>query len=1439
MRAGVRAWIFRSARGMGPALHSVSPTVMLSLMSAAAFAPMLTDQGVIGGAATAVSAVGGGVLSDLALNVVERLRGGRGDGAEIPQDAAESEIALQIEALLQARGEDARILRSEIAAILRQIDVGSVVVTAAIEAGNEQLRANLIAMAGELGDNFTELRFLLSEMSKAAASLHGSLDLQDARFRAIIDQNGRQLTEIRLTREAVASIERQAGSIYGLAGPDARQAIRWAGGSPYRGLLPFGEADADVFYGRERLTADLIGMIAGRLVNPGIVIVTGASGAGKSSLLRAGLLPALARGIQLEGSSGWPRIVMTPADDPLTELASHLSVLTAANVTGIRDSLAAHPDQAHLIARQAVATEATRPAGASTTIEAADRRLVLVVDQFEQVFTLNQAAADAAGVRAFITALSALALRSAERDARPAALVIIAVRGDYWNNCAARPELAAALKDGQFVVGPMTESDIRMAITGPAETASLKIEAPLVDLIVGDLRTMGGEVAAGALPLLSQAMLLTWESREGNQLTSRGYAKSGGVTRAVQASADAAYDGLQPHEQAVAREILRSMTVANRDNRPARRPVKRADLYASYTTQGRTTVDKVLEAFASRRLLVLNDDSVQISHDALLSAWSRLRGWLEEDQASWILHSQLADDVTAWQEADKDTSFLYRGTQLAALQLAAAAWDADPERYPAFSGIQRDFLSASKRAAARVRRQRRLLAASLVVLLLAAISAAVIAASAAKSANRQRAISASAELATQSEVLDSTDPVTAAQLAAAAWHFDQSAQARDSLLDVAVQPERAALPATGGGVIAMTFSPDGRILADIDGRDVMRLWSVTSHKEIGKPVEAEVSATGQPDALEFEPGGKYLAIEVGGNIRILNIATRQSFGSPITVSGDFAAMSFSADGNSIVTASTDGIVRTWDVAQVEHHQLGAAIHLPAGFIPMSFSPGGRVLATVKDNSVYLWTLPDGTEMGGPIPTGGQQLQQVAFSPDGSMLATLNEDGATVWNTARGSLVSQFREGSSGMYHYAAFSPDDTTLAVIGEGGTILWNLIDGQRVGTLTTNTGLTSAVAFRSDSRFLATGSQNGERQLWDVAVWRDLRTPIKSKVYAGIGENSAFAFTQKGAVLAALSPDRGLSRWRISSRSRRISSPFIPTANASGYFAVDSAGKTAAISDGDNGTLRLWKILSGRQRGKALVVPGDDVGAPVNAIAFSKDDREVAAEAAGVVAIWDVASHRMIGKPIRIDLAEDSSTCALSFSPDGNVIETADIHKAALWDIATGHRVGQFVIGPPWTPSGDFVTVLSFSGDGKRLATSKDGEIRIWNMEDQQEIGAPLNPGAGRLVGPAIALNPDGELIAGVSGRKSVRVWDVRTHQQIGAAFSSGPARRDIFDVKFSPDGRTLATMDIGSLIRLWDVSLPENPVDAACRLAGENISRTKWSSYIQSEPFQQVCA
>ena len=770
-----------------------------------------------------------------------------------------------------------------------------------------------------------------------------------------------------------------------------------AAGSPYRGLKAFEEQDAGFFFGREAATAEVLDRMSRLLGGTGLLVLSGVSGAGKSSLLRAGLLPRL-RAAGLPGAPGaarWPRVVFTPTRAPLDELALRVGVLAGADAAVVRRELEGAPAWFALTARQAALAGPPETAGdadggrAVRRDQLGQRRVVLVVDQFEELFTQ---CAEEGQRRAFITALHAAATAGHGPDQVPAALVVLGVRADFEARCADYPQLAGPVQD-RYLVTAMTERQLRMAITEPARKADAKVDDGLADLLLAEVRT-GQQQAfgAGALPLLSHALDQAWRHRTGQAVTLADYERAGGIDGAVAASAQRVYDRLTPTQQTAARQVFLRLTATSPEGADTADRATRAEL-----TQGRSPAEAqdvvaVLEAFAAERLLTLAAGTVELSHEVLLTAWPLLRDtWLADTHADRIVRTRLHHTAADWEHHSRDPAYLYTGSLLQAATDTAARIGADPARHPPLSQTETDFLHASNRAHQRSVHRRQGLIALLTALLLGFAAATVLAIHAGQQVSHRLDVVASSELSSQSRLIGDTNPALSKLLSVAAWRINSSSAARHAMVAAAARPGIAVLPVTSG-VNSVAFSPDGKTLADGD---------------------------------------------VSGNVQLWNLATKQQTSALPTPGGLGGVVSvFSPDGRTLATGSTDGSVRLWDVATSQ--QSGGPLTGHNGAVnSVAFSPDGTTLASGNNNgSVQLWDVATHRPIGRLTGQSGP-VNSVAFSPDGTTLASGNySGGAVLWDVATRQPIGRLT-GQSGPVNSVAFSPDGKTLASGSTDGTVL------------------------------------------------------------------------------------------------------------------------------------------------------------------------------------------------------------------------------------------------------------------------------------------------------------------------------------------------------------------------------------------------------------------
>ncbi|XRQ14923.1 helix-turn-helix domain-containing protein [Actinomadura welshii] len=1106
------------------------------------------------------------------------------------------------------------------------------------------------------------------------------------------------------------------------------------------------------------------------LAGRGAIAVVGPSGAGKSSLIRAGMVPVLREETGV--------VLRTPGE--------------------IGDG------------------DAAGLCGPGVT--------VVAVDQFEDVFT-GRPDAEA---EALVTALLDLP-----------ATVVLALRADFYGRALRHPGLARVLEAGQVVVTPMDEDELRRAIVAPAQQAGLELEPGLADLLLREVSPAPGarEGAAhetGTLPLLSHALLSTWERRRQGMLTIADYRASGGIEGAVAATAEEVYRGMGEEERGVARLLFMRLVHLADDTGVTRRRVAERELGDG--------MRDVLDRFVRQRLVTARADGVEIAHEALLSAWPRLRGWLDADRAGLRTHRRVTAGAEAWEESGRDPGTLLRGAWLAEGEELAA----DPRRGGGLNELERRFLAASAeqrdaeaRATRRlVRRGRRLIAVlsavSLLTLGLAGVTlrqrhAADLQAA---RADAERDAAVSRQVAVESSRLRGEDPALAGMTALAAYGVAGTPEARSALLESYAGPAVTRIASAGGILQAVAVTADGRTLATGGADRSVRLWNIADR---GRPAPVGRPVTGHRDTVygvAFSPDGTMLASGGGGGTVLLGRpgeAPRRLGGPRDTV----YAVAFAPDGETLVAASADGTVRTWDAAAPEPEGRVVAEGSAAAH-SLAFSPdGGTLAAGFADGRIRLVDMDRGRSAGRPLDAGGRTVFAVAFSPDGGMLAAGGADRKIrLWRMDGSSAVPSGEplSGPKGWVNGVAFAPDGRGLAAASSDGEVrIWDTGTRALRHSLP-HPGPVTAVAFLR-SGALATAASDGTARVWDVPG------PV---IGGPDDEIYAVGLSGDGRVLAVAGADGTARLWSVADPRRPAPlGPVIERAarsgTASGAAALSPDAATLAIGT-RGGETHLWDVRDpARPEAVRTALTGPEE--LVQGLTFSPGgDLLAVASNDGKVYLWDVRDPR---EPVRTAVLAGAGNYAFqaAFSPDGRTLAygTAD-SEVFMWDVADPRRPVR--LGPPLTGHENYVFAVLFAADGRTMATAgADNTVILWDVRDR----ARPRPLPRRLRGPAdyvysLTQGPDG-VLAAAAGDGTVWLWDV----------SAPAAPRRLATIAASPDplyidaavpGRPLlVTAGVGRDVRLWTMD-PDEAAARICATAGTPVTEAEWRRYLPATPFDPPC-
>ncbi|MFJ3930703.1 helix-turn-helix domain-containing protein [Streptomyces sp. NPDC090029] len=1156
---------------------------------------------------------------------------------------------------------------------------------------------------------------------------------------------------------------------------------------PYRGLSPFTSQDAEWFFGRERATAALVERVFQR-VGCGPLMLVAPSGAGKSSLLNAGLVTALRRGdLPMPGADRWPVVTLTPTSRPLDELLERTAKALGGDLGITVAEVRERPDALLGAVRAAVDDAPHAPPGERRP---PPPRPVLIVDQFEELFTV---CTDEEERRSLVRVLCTLATARPTEPAYDPAVVVLGLRADFTGNCLDHPELTTVLTDGLFVLSPMSVAELVESIARPAERAGITLDPGLVPLVLRDagLRDepgtaalgSGADTPAGVLPLVSHALLATWQRREESRLTVAGYERASGIRGAIARSAESVFARLHPAEQKTIRRILSRLVHVADGTGATRRRMSRAALMEQFADADGAAA--ALDAFVRARLVTLDSDTVEITHEALLHAWPRLRDWIHADRAGLLLHQQLAYATAEWEREDRDPSALYRGTRLD----TACAWADELDGWGRLGPGEEEFLRAGQAEEdgrrAQARRQVRLrqgMLATLAVLLGLALTAGALAYTQRESARAQERIARSQALAVRSASLAGGRPEASMLLAEEAYRAGATAEARGALLSTQAQPFSARLTGHRGPVNAVAFAPDGQSLATASSDGTVTLRSVAG----GHRTLASFTVPGRVRSVAFGPNGRTLAV-----------------------------------------TSTDGPVSLWDAADGRRTAL-----LPSrtkGARAVSFDPRGRALAVATaEGSVQLWDLGRATRLTSSLPGHEGAVNALAYAPDGRTLVSAGADGTLrLWDTDRGRPRGVL-EGHTDAVLGAAFAPGGREVASAGVDRTVrLWDPRTGRQTAKFTGSSDDINAVTYMPDGATVVGAVGDGTTRLWDVRSGRQTATLAGHTDYV-----LGVAVTSDGALLATAGFDQSVVLWNLGG-------PVMTARPFTEVWQVEYSpdGKLLATADTDH-TVRLWDVAE-----RTVVRELDGHRETVFSVAFSPDGRTLASAGSdGTVRLWDVAGR----ESLTTLTGHTGEVFSVAFSPDGRTLASAGSDRTVrLWDVAarthlttlTGHKdyVNDVAFSPDgrtlasvsddltvrlWDPSGrrgpavlrghtGAVRGVAFSPGGRTLASSgNDGTVRLWDTRAHRFEGA-LTGHTGSARG--IAFSPDGRTLASSGNDRTVRLWDVPRQRPWATLTGHTNA---VWGVAFAPDGRTVASSSTDGTVQLWNLDLGARLAEI-CRL------------------------
>lgn len=1203
--------------------------------------------------------------------------------------------------------------------------------------------------------------------------------------------------------------------------------------APYRGLEAFDASHASMFCGRARQVAATVARLQ-RQAGEGraFLLIYGASGVGKSSLMRAGLLPALTRPGAVEGVDSWRLAAFRPAAG-----ATPLEALAAALLEpGAWPELAAAGLTPSALAVQLAEAEGGLPVSVQGLTSR--EKLALGVDQLEELLTVEgPSGEDRSG---FVRALQELAVSGR-------VWIAATMRSDFFHRCAEVPGLSA-LKDGfgSYELLPPAAADIGVMIREPARRAGLRFETTAEDGRLDDVIQQAAVRDPAALPLLSFTLAALWEAgQEQRLLTFADYRALGGLEGAIARRADEVVTSLGEPVQAALPAVLRSLvSVSLRDRMPTARPVPEAEIATSHERRA------LLEALSGARLLVRDEGAggtatLRLVHEALLSHWPRAREIVSANQAFLETRARLQVDLHRWLTEGRNPELLLpAGRRLAEAEelLAERADELEPDLV---AYIQGSLDTSRGETRKKIRRIQAFAAAMAVLALLAGVGGYLgytgqqRAERQATLAEREATAARTAEAEAERQAILAEHQATAARAAEAeaTRQADLASASRNEALtnqslylsDLS-QQQTAAGDTTAAILLALEGLPSDMTSPDrpyVVEAEAALYGAVQAHREV-----AVLSGHAGPvtDAAFSPDGSRMVTVSFDRTARLWDVPSGVEVAVLSGHRQQIIDVAFSPDGPSLATASTDRTTRVWDAASGEEI---AVLEGHAGALTsVAFSPdGGRVLTASKDKTARLYDAGSGAELA-VLEGHGRGLASALFTPDGRHIVTASADRtARIWDSVTGAPIAVL-EGHERDVRAVALDPDGTWVATASADRTArLWDLATGEPTAVLSGHEGRIDVVAFSRDGTRVVTGAADGTARVWDVAgnliatlegheaavtdlefssdgtriatasqdgtarLWHGvIGTPI-AVLRGHAAAVTSVTISRDGAYALSTSNDGTARLWSalsdigaISLSGRGQSGVRLEGEPMIGYQAAFSPDGTKVVSITRNKTAYLW---DGHDSGSVLALAGHADW--ITHAAFSPDgDTVVTSSADGTARLWDPNT----GEEIAVLRGHTETVWDAAFDPSSRRVVTVSTDSTArLWDASTGET--RAILRGHTLP----VVRAAFSSDGRLVATaSSDRTARLWQVDD----GRLLQVLGGHQGGVrAITFSPDGSQVLTASSASIARVWDVRTGTQIRALVGSSPSGAfGGVSASYGPDGRLIVATSTEST-RIWDAS------------------------------------